>query len=297
MRLKADLTLLLVAIIWGIAFGAQRATAAIAGVWWFNGSRFLLAALVMLPLAIKQKTTLDHRNWFLILITGLVLAGASALQQAGLRLTSAANAGFITSLYVVLVPVLGFLFFHRKTSRLTWIAAFIALFGAVLLSTGGKTLHLAPGDSLELTGAVLWAFHLILVDQVVKRVNVLGFATAQYFIAGVVQCLLGIVFELGYMRMIGEVWWAVAYTGIISVAVGYTLQAHAQRVAPPADAALILSTESVFAAITGFIMIGETLLPIQIVGCALIFGAVLIAQAPWLLNKSQGNQPVVESLD
>jgi drug/metabolite transporter (DMT)-like permease len=297
MRWKADLTLLFVAIIWGLAFGAQRAAANIAGVWWFNGARFLLAGLVLLPFAFQHKASLTNRNWPLIIVTSLVLTGASALQQAGLRWTSAANAGFITSLYVVLVPLVAWLVFHRKTDRIIWVAAILALIGAVLLSTAGKTFRLAPGDGLELAGALLWAFHLILVGQVVKQMDVLPFVVIQYFIAGLLQSLLGVVFELDYLPMVGIVWWAVAYTGIVSVAVGYTLQARAQRIAPPPDAALILSTESVFAAIAGFVMIGETLVPVQILGCSLILIAVLTAQIPAFARTKIKPEAVAEAVD
>jgi drug/metabolite transporter (DMT)-like permease len=202
------------------------------------------------------------------------------LQQAGLQFTTAANAGFITSLYVVLVPILGLILFRRKTRRSAWLAALIAVMGALLLSAGGRGIQLLTGDALEFIGAILWAMHLLLVDRVVKEVDVLAFAFIQYLVVGVAQAGLGLVFEPAALPLLREVWWAVVYTGVVSVGIGYTLQAVAQKSAPPVDAAILLSMEAVFAALGGFFLLGETLLPPQVLGCGLILAAVIAAQAP-----------------
>jgi drug/metabolite transporter (DMT)-like permease len=279
-RFQADVILIFVAMVWGMAFAAQRFAAPLAGIWWFNGSRFLLAGLALLPWALRKRLPMKWGQFGLVILTSLVLAGASGLQQAGLQLTTAANAGFITSLYVILVPLLNLMIFGRKTKRSVWLAASIAVIGALLLSLGGGGIRFMLGDLLEFLGAVLWASHLILIDRVVKEVDVVLFAVIQYMIAGVIQTALGAMFEPGNFALLAHVWWAVAYTGIVSVGIGYTLQALAQKAAPPADAAIILSMESVFAALGGYIFLGESLQPLQTLGCIIIFSAVLITQIP-----------------
>lgn len=286
-RIQADATLLFVSLIWGMAFAAQRSAAPVVGIWWFNGVRFLLAGLVLLPLFVKGRFNVEAKSVALLLSAGLVLAAASGFQQAGLQYTTAANAGFITTLYVVIVPILEFFLFSRKIRFYSFLAATMAVIGAMFLSLGGQGMRLALGDLLEFVGAILWAVHLILVDRVVKKVDVRIFAPTQYLIAGVVQSGLGILFEPHTLPLLREVWWAVVYTGVVSVAVGYTLQASAQRYAPPVDTAIILSMESVFAAVGGYWFLGETLLPIQILGGAMIFGAVVITQTPFFFAGKQ----------
>lgn len=280
-RLQADATLLFVSLIWGVAFAAQRSAAPVVGIWWFNGARFLLAGLVLLPLLIKGRFHLEGKSVALLLSAGVILAAASGFQQAGLQYTTAANAGFITTLYVVIVPVLEFFLFSRRIRFYSFLAATLAMIGAMFLSLGGKEIRLALGDLLEFAGAVLWAVHLLLVDRAVQKIDVRIFAPTQYLIAGVVQSGLGILFEPHALPLLGEVWWAVVYTGVVSVAVGYTLQASAQRYAPPVDTAILLSMESVFAAAAGYWFLAEVLYPIQILGGAMILGAVLVSQTPF----------------
>ena len=174
MRLKGNLILLCVAVIWGTAFVAQRVAAQSLGVFLFNGVRFLLAVAILLPFTLKTgwKTEKSTLRW--IGLGGVLLFMASALQQAGLRWTTAANAGFITSLYVVFVPLLLVIFWKERLPWLNWGAAFVAIFGVKLLSAPAQ-FQLAPGDSLELAGSVVWALHVILVSRVVKRLDALQF--------------------------------------------------------------------------------------------------------------------------
>lgn len=285
MRIKADLVLVFVALIWGLAFAAQRSAASSIGIWWFNGTRFLLAAVFLTPILFRQKFSLPGKHFTLILLTSAVLACASALQQAGLRYTSAANAGFITSLYVVLVPILSLLLFRKTVQVSVWTSAGLAVIGAFFLSTALENFTFAVGDLLEFAGAILWALHLILVDRVVrKNINVIHFVIVQYFLVTLIQYSMGLAFEPFSLDDISNAWIAIAYTGIVSVGLGYTLQAFAQRLAPPGDAAIILSMESVFAAFGGYVILGEVLLPIQIVGCGLIFLAVIGSQVTRIVN-------------
>lgn len=279
-RLKADLILLLVASIWGSAFVAQRLAAAQVGVFLFNGLRFILAALVLLPMALRSKP--PRRQWmtrdrWLVGLLGLLLASGAALQQWGLRYTTAGNAGFVTGLYVVIIPFVLAIGWRETPRPVIWLASAMAATGLFLLSTSGSFL-INPGDLLELAGAFMWAFHVILLGRLVQRLDVLPLSVVQYLLCGAFSLLLAIFFQ-GQLR-IGtfDGWMAVVYTGLFSVGLGYTLQAVGQQHAPPADAAIILSMESVFAALFGWWILGEGLSGAQLLGCALMFAGILLAQ-------------------
>jgi drug/metabolite transporter (DMT)-like permease len=276
MRLKADLSLLLVAIIWGSAFAAQRVAGAYIGPFLFNGSRFLLGALVLLPL-IRFRLKLDAKQRLWIVAAGTILCAASVLQQAGLQWTTAGNAGFITGLYVVFIPIILLVIWKQRLHWLVWAAAFLAAFGIFLLSAGGK-LQIAPGDGLELIGAVFWGAHVVVVGQAMKKTDALPFAIGQYLVAGVLNLVLGLVFDRQTIPGLIPAWWTVAYVGLFSVAIGYTLQGWAQKYAPPTDASLILSLESVFAAFFGYLFLQEVLRPVQLAGAGVILVAIMISQ-------------------
>ena len=275
-RLRADLTLFLVAIIWGSAFVVQRVAAATIGPILFNGCRFLLGGLILLVL-VRFRLKIERENRLWVVATGLVLASASFLQQAGLQWTTAGNAGFITGLYVVFIPLMLLAIWRHRLGWITWMAVGIAALGIFLLSANGK-FELAPGDGLELAGAVLWAVHVILVGKAMEKMEVFPFAIGQYLVAGVVSLVAGIGLESNTLPGILSTWWSIAYVGILSVAVGYTLQALAQKHAPPVDASLIMSLEAVFAALFGFLVLGEVLGPLQKLGAGLIMTAIVISQ-------------------
>ncbi len=279
-RLKADLTLLFVGAIWGSAFVAQRLAAAQVSVFLFNGLRFLLAVLVLLPLALRSER--PRRPWrardrWLVALLGVLLASGAALQQWGLRYTTAANAGFVTGLYVVIIPFV-LAFGWRETPRsVIWLASALAAAGLFLLSTSGKFL-INPGDVLELAGAFVWAFHVILLGRLVQRLDILTLSVVQYLLCGVLSLLLAFFVEGQFRIGTFNGWMAIVYTGLFSVGLGYTLQAVGQRHAPPADAAILLSMESVFAALFGWWILGEGLSGVQLLGCALMFAGIVLAQ-------------------
>ena len=297
-RWRADLVLLLVAMIWGSAFAVQR----VAGRWMdpftFNGLRFLLGGLLILPFTrlvrisqrIEQGTAQRQKNYSLIYIplAGLLLFGAGGLQQAGLETTTAGNAGFITSLYVVIVPLLLALIWKQRVRWSAWLAAGLAVLGSLLLSTGG-VLKLSTGDALELLGALFWALHVILVGRAMQRLDVLSFAAGQYLLAGALNLAVSLLTRQSWVGF-SEVWWTVIYIGFLSTAIGYTLQVYAQRTAPPADAAILLSMESVFAALTGYLFLDEGLGTRQLFGCALILGAIFLAQ---IRTENVGNAKII----
>jgi drug/metabolite transporter (DMT)-like permease len=274
MRLKADLTLLFVSILWGSAFVFQRIVGEQGGVYYFNGTRFLLGALILLPF-MRKRETISREQWLWMGLAGGILFVAAAFQQAGIQYTTAGNAGFITSLYVVIVPFVLLVGWRERPRWLAIAAVVMAGVGAYLLSTGGS-FRVQKGDALELVGALFWSFHFVVLGKFAARFASVQFAAGQFFVAGLLNMLAGLFLEqpLFSSAVIG----AVAYTAVFSVGIGYTLQVWAQRYTPPADAALILSLEAVFAALTGWLFLSEILNPIQIVGCVLILGGVLLAQ-------------------
>ncbi len=276
MRLRSDFMLLAAAFIWGSAFAVQRATANNVGVFWFTGARFLLGALVLLPLAWRGGP-FPRAGLKWPLAAGVVLFAGTNLQQLGLRYTTAGNAGFITGLYVVFVPFLLVVLFKERLHLSVWVAAALSTAGLMLLSTGGA-LSLAAGDAIILAAALFWALHMIVIDRAVEQVDILRLAAGQYLVNAVLNLAAGLLFEPGQGAGLAQSWWAVAYAGVVSVGLGYTLQALAQKHAPPTDTALILSTESVFAALFGYLTLGETLSPLQLLGCALILSAILLVQ-------------------
>ncbi len=279
-RLQADLVLLLVAAFYGTVFVAQRIAALEVGTFFFNGIRFLLGALVLVPF-IKHRGRSLQGPLGPILLAGTLLFGGSAIQQAGLVYTTAANAGFITGLYVILVPVILWAGWRQKQSLALWFSALLAVFGMYLLSVG-TSMQINPGDVLELIGAGFWAGHMVLLGRVIKKMDLLAFSIGQYLVCGTLSLVTGFFTEQGSLPGLPGLWWALLYAGVISVGLAYTLQAYAQRMAPPADASIILSSESVFAAISGYLFLGEKLGGLQILGCGMMLGAILLVQ---LMNR------------
>jgi len=294
MRLKADLTLLLVSIIWGSAFVAQRVAGQMGSVYLFNGVRYLLAAVVVFPFIKRNNVSSlprDQYKW--MFVAGFLLFLGSALQQHGLVYTTAGNAGFITSLYVVFVPIILFLLWREKAHWISIVAVVLAGVGAFFLSTGGR-FEVRAGDVIELGGALFWTFHVIVLGKYASRFEPMSFSIGQLVVCGLLNLGIGIFMERSMplnLPLLG----AVAYTAFFSLGLCYTLQVWAQRHTPPADAALILSLEAVFAVISGWWLLDEKLDGIQIFGCILIFVAVLLSQfKEWNLRGKMDSTHLVE---
>ena len=214
---------------------------------------------------------------------GLFLWAGAAFQQAGLMYTTAGNAGFITGLYVVVIPIFLALWGTQRLRPMFLVASLLAAAGLFLLSTGGQ-MRLNPGDGLELIGTFFWALHVILVGWLVQRLPVLALATGQYLVCAALGLGAGLSFEMNALPALAQGWWAIAYTGLLSVGLGYTLQAKGQRLAPPADAAIILSGEAVFAALFGWIFLAEKLTVVQLTGCGVMLAGMLLAQSNVILD-------------
>ena len=299
MRLKADLTLLIVSIFWGSAFVAQRIAGQMGSVYLFNGVRYSLAAFVVLPFALRARSAstppslLSRSQFRWMMIAGIVLFVGSALQQLGVVYTTAGNAGFITGLYVVLVPIVLFLIWREKLHWMAIVAVLLAGAGAFFLSTGGK-FEVRRGDLIELVSALFWTLHVIILGKYASKFEAISFSGGQLFVCGVLNMGAGLIVERSLslnLPMLG----AIAYTSFFSLGLCYTLQVWAQKHTPPADAALILSLESVFAVISGWLLLHEKLTGIQIAGCILIFVAVLLSQVKeWSLRGKIDGTHLVE---
>jgi drug/metabolite transporter (DMT)-like permease len=276
MRLKADVVLLLVAILWGSAFAAQRIAGQLGSVHLFNAARFLLAGVLLLPFAFRSPWTRAQVGW--TCVAGAVLFAGSALQQAGLQTTTAGNAGFLTSLYVVIVPLVLFLGWRDKPRPQSIVAIALAALGAYLLSTGGSY-RIQSGDVLELGGAALWAVHVVLLGKFASRYEPIAFSSGQLLVASSLSWAASGLWESNQFPLDSMLLTSILYTAIVSLALGYTLQIWGQKHTPPTDAAILLSLESVFAALTGAVVLQERLNPIQLLGCTIIVVAVLVSQA------------------
>ncbi len=287
MRWKSDLILLFVAALWGSGFVAQRFAAERLNVFYFNGGRFLIAALllfVLLKIQGKQRAvdkTSAHaytRQRLWMALAGVLLFAAAGLQQAGLATTSIGNASFITGLYVVLVPLILMVFWNQPVSWSSWFAVGLSVVGVLLLSLQ-EHLQLSMGDGLELIGAVTWALHVILVGRLSGQgVDVLTFSVIQFVTCGVLNLALALGLDPTGVAQLSIAWPAILYSAIIPIGLGFTLQITGQRHASTVDAAIVLSMEAVFGTFFGFLFLGEMLTARQMLGCALILTAIILSQ-------------------
>jgi drug/metabolite transporter (DMT)-like permease len=301
--LRADLLMLLAALIWGCSFVAQRLSLATIGPFFFTGIRFLLGALVVALLShwLKRADTIAERDaasrqrwpWLPGIVLGVAVAISICAQQVGLAYTKVANAGFISSMYVIIVPILSLLI----GQRLRW--GIVA--GALCATTGlyylsGEHLRLGYGDGLELFGAAAISVQLMVLGAATQRYDPLRVALVQNTVCALVCLIVAAFVETISLRDIQNSAFAIFYCGALSVGVGYAIQAIAQKDALPAHAAIIFSMEGVFSALAAWIIIGETLTVHAIWGCALVvIGCVLSQVAPLrrrMSGSSQASSPI-----
>jgi drug/metabolite transporter (DMT)-like permease len=286
-NLRSDLILLLAAIIWGFAFVAQRVGMDYVGPFTYNGVRFALGTLVLLPFLfmkgasagpwIKAESA-SHRRKLIAgsIFTGFLLFGGVAFQQLGLQYTTAGKAGFITGLYVVFVPVVGLFLGHRSHFTL-WVGAVLSIAGLYLLSmTSGFSF--APGDDLVLYCAIIFTFHVLFIAWLSPLMNTFLLAIIQFSICTLLNLAVAFLTEPVQTDTILQAWLPIAYGGILSVGVAYTLQVFAQKTAHPAYASIILSLEAVFAVLGGWLLLHEQLTPRMLAGCALMLVGMIVVQ-------------------
>jgi drug/metabolite transporter (DMT)-like permease len=277
LRLKANLTLFAVAIIWGTGFITQAVAGHYHVAYLFNGACFILAAVFLIPFIPRAKK-IPRAQWKWMVVAGGILFVATALQQVGILYTRVANAGFLTSLYVVFTPFLLWLAFRERPHWIDLLAVIAATVGAYFLSSAGKGLQFQNGDGLELIGAIFWGLHFVVLGKFASRFEPVSFASGQFFVTGLLNFLMGLVFEhLGQLTPLPLVG-AILYRASLSIGIGYTLQVWGQKHTPPTDAALILGLEAVFAALAAWLALRQGLLPLQVLGCVIILAAVMFSQ-------------------
>lgn len=285
--LKSDALLLLTATIWGFAFVAQRVGMDYVGPFTYTGVRFALGFFSMIPLLVflpngspPPKQNHSPPATRLVIgggaLAGLFLFAGANLQQVGLVYTTAGKAGFITGLYVVIVPLLG-LFWKQRPQLGTWIGAVLAVVGLYLLSVT-EQLSIAFGDLLELVGAIFWAFHLLIIGWLSPKIPPVRLAMVQYAACSVLSMLVAAAVETISVGRLIDAAVPLLYGGVLSVGIAYTLQIVAQKSAHPAHAAILLSLEAVFAALGGWIILNETLSLRALAGCALMLAGMLVSQ-------------------
>jgi len=291
--LKSDALLLLASAIWGFAFVAQRIGMDYVGPFTFNGVRFALGSLVLLPLILRngirrnpsRKSTSPAGTKTLIFgggLLGIALFAAASLQQVGLVYTTAGNAGFITGLYVVIVPILG-LFLGQHSNAGTWIGAFVAAVGLYLLSVSDE-LTISFGDMLELIGAFLWAVQILIVGWLSPKIDPIKLAFAEFSACSLLSLITAFIFEEIVLNTLLQATIPILYGGVLSVGVAFTFQVVAQQNAHPAHAAILFSLESVFAVLGGWLILNETISSRGFVGCALMLSGMLLSQLYGLLE-------------
>lgn len=285
--IKADILLLVTALIWGLAFVAQRVGMEHVGPLTFNGVRFALGALALAPLALRSANYSGSTEFLFdrpklgTYLAGGALAGTvlfigATLQQVGLVYTTAGKAGFITGLYVVIVPLLG-LALRQRPAKGDVIGAGLAAIGLYYLSVT-EEFTIAYGDLLELVGAAFWAVHVLIIGRLAPRMRAAGLACAQYSACAILSLIGAALTEDMALGGILDAAIPILYGGLMSVGLAYTLQVVAQRDAKPTHAAIILSLESVFAALAGWVMLGEALGGRGLLGCGLMLAGMLLSQ-------------------
>ncbi len=283
--LRADIMLLLTSIVWGFAFVAQRVGMEHIGPFAFNGIRFALGSLSLLPL-IRFLESREHtptrsvdRRLFIFgsLAAGAVLFIAASLQQVGIQYTTAGKAGFLTGLYVVLVPIAGIALGH-KTGLPTWVGALLAAAGMYVLSAPSHLGKVNPGDILMIIGALFWTAHVLVIDNLSRRIDPLKLASAQFAWCALFSLGVAVVSEPLSLAAIGQAAIPILYGGLASVGVGYTLQVVAQRDAPPAHSSILMSLEGVFATIGGILLLAEPVGFRNIAGSLLMLSGMIATQ-------------------
>lgn len=285
--MKNNILLVLTALIWGCAFVAQSVGMDYVGPFTFNMARFLIGAIVLLPVIWfmdrQRKTGAEKGAGQKTLIIGgiccgIALAVASTLQQWGILFTTVGKAGFITAMYIVIVPLLG-IFIGKKVRPLIIGCVAIAVVGFYFLCMT-ESLRLGLGDFLVLLCAIAFSIHILVIDHFSPKVDGVKMSAIQFLTAAIISAVPTLLWEQPVLTEILQAWQPVLYAGVMSCGVAYTLQIIAQKNADPTVASLLLSLESVFSVLAGWVLLGQGLSLKELFGCVLIFCAIILAQLP-----------------
>ena len=318
MKLKNNLLLVLAALIWGVAFVAQSVGMEYVGPFTFNAVRFLIGGLVLIPcifffdrrekgeeapekretpsegrktLSEEQKTlpedqkTPERKKTLLIggLCCGLCLTVASTLQQIGIMYTTVGKAGFITALYMIIVPVIG-IFLGKKLALPIWVSVGLGVAGMYLLCIT-ESFRINFGDLLVLLCSICFAGHILVIDYFSPRVDGVKMSCIQFFTCGIICAVPMFLTEHPSLTVILNAWQPILYTGVLSCGVAYTLQIVAQKGTNPVAASLLLSLESVFSVLAGWLILGQRMSAREIFGCVLVFAGIILVQIPWKVRE------------
>lgn len=275
-RIRIDALMLLIAVIWGSAFSAQQMASKTVGPFMVLGLRFSGAALLLLCLTHFQIKLPKDYFWKTVL-AGCLLFSASAFQQIALSISTVGNAGFITGMYVIFIPIFLWLVWKEKFTWNVWVSVALVVIGLYLLTNSGSATF-ALGDLFLLICAILYALQMITLSDIVRHANPLHAAVVQFLISGIAGLFIGVFFEENSWQAVQIAWMPLAYITLFSTTIAYTLQGVAQKTANPTDAAIFLSMESVFAAIFGVIILKERFSALQITGAIFMFAAMILSQ-------------------
>jgi drug/metabolite transporter (DMT)-like permease len=294
-RPLAVLLLIITTMLWGFAFVAQKTAMDSLGPFSFSAIRYAIGAVAILPLVVwelrRHKVDVSRRDWALIVLIALSFFLGVYLQQAGLTMTTVTNAGFLTSLYVLFVPLLSLVLLFLKPHPIIWLGMPMALFGVFLLN-GGRLDTFNLGDLLVVGSAVCWGYQVLMIGIVSKRTGLPVTISVVCFAATALLSTGGaIAFETPTLPAFLENWPEILYSAIFSTAIAFTLQAVAQQYVPPANAAIILSAEGLFAALGGALLLDERLTLVGYAGAALIFLAILVVELIPALNQRRATTP------
>ena len=280
--------LALTALIWGVAFVAQSVGMEYVGPFTFNSVRFLIGGMVLLPVVIMSRKekgletdSQDGKQRVLVLgglCCGMALCVASCLQQIGIGYTTVGKAGFITAMYIVIVPLLGIVL-RKKTTWLVWISVVLASVGLYFLCMT-ETLSVGRGDLYVLACALVFSVHILLIDHFSPKVDGVELACFQFLVSGVIAGVAALIWEQPDLTSILAAWAPILYAGVLSSGVGYTLQVVGQKGVDPTVASLVLSLESVFSVLAGWVLLGQGLSGREWMGCGLMAVAIVLAQIP-----------------
>lgn len=291
-QIRNSFLLLLTAAIWGSAFVAQRVGMDYVEPFTFNCVRSFIGALFLIPCSFvlsrirpadrtASAEPSSRRTLFAGgICCGIALAAASSLQQIGIQYTSVGKAGFLTALYIVLVPVLG-LFLKKRCSPLIWFSVALATAGLYFLSVPAGLGSIETGDILLILCAFIFAVHILIIDYFSPRCNGVALSCIQFFVCGLLCLIPALIWEQPKLSAILSAWAPILYAGILSCGVAYTLQIIGQKHMNPTIASLILSLESAISVLAGWLLLGQALTPRELAGCAIVFAAIILAQLPW----------------
>lgn len=296
MRLKGNLLLLGAAFIWGTTFVTQMTGMEQLGPFTYAMSRYLLAVIFMFGMWCGNRGVRERERaagtyssgWRAGLVAGSIMFVATSLQQLAMVYTTAGKTAFITALYIIIVPLGAMLLFKKKMHGENWGGAIAAIVGLYMLSIQGE-LGLALGDAIVFVSSFFWAAQILYIDRRAAAVNVIELATAQMLVCFVGSTLLAVSLETIEIRPILESWFPIFYGGVMSGGIAFTLQIVGQKYAEPAQAAIIMSFESVFGVISSAIFLGEIMTSAQMVGCALMFAGMIVTQLGPMLRPGRAD--------